>query len=84
MEGEAEPSLRYILQTRHIVYTVTNCVHSNQNREKINTGFLHIQQSFAREKCNIMTCVEDIIDDAVKIKDDTTLCQCQNQWRNRR
>ena len=34
---------------------------------------------FCAQKCDVTTCANDVIDDAVKIKDDTTLCRCQNQ-----
>ena len=31
---------------------------------------------FCAQKCVVMTCADDVIDDAVNIKDDTTLCRC--------
>ena len=39
---------------------------------------------FCVRKDDVTACADDVIDGAVKIKDDTTLCRCKKQWKSRR
>ena len=44
----------------------------------------YIYGSVCERKYDVTTCADDVIDGAVKIKDDTTLCRCKKQWKIRR
>ena len=60
-----------------IVYTITKL------RKKIRR--LHTYTAvFCARKYDVTACADDVIDGAVKIKDDTTLCRCKKQWIIRR
>ena len=62
-----------------IVYAITKI-----SKKKNSAGSIHIQKCFARENMTLRLARTDVIDGAVKIKDDTTLCRCKKQWKNRR
>ena len=54
------------------MYAVTK-IGKNQHR-------LHTYAAeFCARKCDVTTCADDVIDYAVKINDDKTLCCCKNQ-----
>ena len=52
------------------MYTVTKI---GKNQRKLRT----YTAKFCARICDVTTCADDVIDDAVKIKDDTTLCRCK-------
>ena len=46
---------------------------------KITAGFIHIWQILHAKNVMLLLCANNVIDYAVKIKDDTKLCLCVNQ-----
>ena len=60
-----------------IVYAITKI-------SKKNPQAPYIYSSVLRAKICVTACADDVIDGAVKIKDDTTLCRCKKQWKIRR
>ena len=83
--GGAEPSIYftnppyfYRPSGPWIVYAITKI-----RKKKIRR--LHKYTAvFCVQKYNVTACADDVIDGAVKIKDDTTLCRCKKQLKIRR
>ena len=61
-----------------IVYAITKISKKNFRRLHTYTAV------FCVRKYDVTTCADDVIDGAVKINDDTTLCRCKKQWKIRR
>ena len=61
-----------------IVYAITKI-----SKKKFHRLHTYTAVFFVR-KYDVTACADDVIDGAVKIKDDTTLCRCKKQWKNRR
>ena len=62
-----------------IVYAITKISKKKKFR------WLHTYTAmFCARKYDVTSCADDVIDGAVKIKDDTTLCRCKKQWKIRR